>query len=92
MSRRARKGAHSVSHPAPAAPGATERINPADIEAQIRRITGQVDRTVERTTEAVKPKLVPLGVAGGLVLVSLAYLLGRRRGRRKSTVVEIRRV
>lgn len=92
MSPRAPRGAHRVSRPAPAGSGPSGRISRDDIEAQIRRITGQVDRTVERTTEAVKPKLMPLGVAGGLVVVTLVYLLGRRRGRRKSTVVEIRRV
>jgi hypothetical protein len=35
---------------------------------------------------------VAAGVVGGVVLVTVAYVLGRRRGRRRSTVVEIRRV
>jgi hypothetical protein len=70
----------------------TKRITPADIEAQVRQITGHVDKTIARTTDVVRPKLVPLGAAGGAVLVAATYLLGRRRGRRRSTVVEIRRV
>lgn len=68
------------------------RITPADIEAQVRQITGEVDHTIARTAEVVKPKLVPLGVSGGVVLVTATYLFGRRRGRRRSTVVEVRRV
>lgn len=68
------------------------RITPADIEAQVRQITGEVAETVEGVTEAVKPKMIPVAAAGGAVLVAATYLLGRRRGRRRSTVVEIRRV
>ncbi|MGH7698422.1 MAG: hypothetical protein ACRDX8_03795 [Acidimicrobiales bacterium] len=77
---------------APTGSGPDGRITPGDIESQLRRITGQVSKSVERATESVRPKLVPLGAAGGAVLVTLTYLLGRRRGKRRSTVVEIRRV
>jgi hypothetical protein len=31
-------------------------------------------------------------VAGVVVVVALAYLLGRRKGKKRTTVVEIRRV
>lgn len=76
----------------PGGSGPGGRITPADIEAQLRQITDQVSETVERTTESTKPKLIPIGAAGGTAVVALTYLLGRRRGRRRSTVVEIRRV
>ncbi len=76
---------------APGGSGVGGRITPADIEAQVRQITGQVGHTIERTTEVVKPKIVPIGAAGGAVVVAATYLLGRRRGRRRSTVVEVRR-
>lgn len=83
---------HSTGRAATAGSGPGGRITPADIEAQVRQITGQVSDTVERTAEVVKPKMIPIGAAGGAVLVAITYLLGRRRGRRRSTVVEIRRV
>ena len=69
----------------PAPPG---RITRADIEAKLRAMRGEV----EQTAEAAKGPL--LAVAGGVAaaVVVVAFLLGKRRGRRKSTVVEIRRV
>ncbi|HZU72563.1 MAG TPA: hypothetical protein VE990_07300 [Acidimicrobiales bacterium] len=64
------------------------RIQPSDIEAKLRRITDEV----HRTTESAKP--VGMAVAGVAVVgvLALAYLMGRRRGKRQRTVVEVRRV
>lgn len=64
------------------------RITRGDIEAKLREMRGEV----EQTAEAAKAPL--MAVAGGVAaaVVVLAFLLGKRRGRRKSTVVEIRRV
>ena len=42
--------------------------------------------------EAVKPQLLSGAVAGLVLVVIVAYLLGRRRGRKRSAIVEIRRV
>lgn len=67
---------------------AQERVTPADIETKFRQIRGQLDQT----TESARSGLVAAGVVGAVVLVIIAYVLGRRRGRRRSTVVEIRRV
>ena len=71
-----------------AAQAAPERVGRPDIEAKLRQIRQEVDRT----TEAAKP--VALMVAGAAVfaVVGLAYLMGRRRGRKGRTVVEVRRV
>ncbi len=68
--------------------GIQRRITRADIEAKLREMRGEV----EQTAEAAKTPI--LAVAGGVAaaVVVLAFLLGKRRGRRKSTVVEIRRV
>lgn len=68
--------------------GIQRRITRADIEAKLRDIRGEV----QETAEAAKTPI--LAVAGGVAaaVVVLAFLLGKRRGRRKSTVVEIRRV
>jgi hypothetical protein len=67
---------------------AEERVSPQDIETKLRQIRGQF----EHTTESARSGLVAAGVVGAVVLVTVAYVLGRRRGRRRSTVVEIRRV
>ena len=47
---------------------------------------------VEETAEAAKAPIMAIAAGVGAVVVIAAFLLGKRRGRRKSTVVEIRRV
>ncbi len=64
------------------------RITRADIESKLRDMRGEVDKTAE----AAKAPLVAIAGAAVAVVVVLSFLLGKRRGRRKSTVVEIRRV
>lgn len=68
--------------------GIQRRITRGDIEAKLRDMRGEV----EETAEAAKVPIVAIagGVAAAVIVV--AFLLGKRRGRRKSTVVEIRRV
>jgi hypothetical protein len=63
-------------------------VTRADIEAKLQEIRGEVDTTA---TEA-KSYAVTVGIVAAVVLIGGAYLFGRRRGRRRSTVVEIRRV
>ena len=70
------------------APAADKPITRADIEAKLAEIRGVTDTTTEVAQEATKPVLVVLGVA----LVVGAFLLGRRRGRKRSTIVEVRRI
>ena len=67
---------------------AEDRVTSKDIETKLRQIQGQF----EQTTESARSGLVTAGIAGAVILVTVAYVLGRRRGRRRSTVVEIRRV
>jgi hypothetical protein len=64
------------------------RITPADIEAKFREVQGDVK------DQAASAKATAVTVAGGLaVLVALiVFLLGRRAGKQRSTIVEIRRV
>lgn len=66
----------------------TTRITRSDIESKLRELTGEVDDTVE----AARPKIVAGAVAGVLIVALVAYLLGRRRGRARSALVEIRRL
>ena len=64
------------------------RITRADIEAKLRELRGDVEDTGEAVVEKGKA-LVGVAVAG---VIGFVFLLGVRRGRKKSTVVEIRRV
>jgi hypothetical protein len=64
------------------------RITPADIESKFREIQHQVDRVAAEG----KQRLLPVAVAAAGVLVLVVYLLGRRSGKRKRTVVQIRRL
>ncbi|HUY21038.1 MAG TPA: hypothetical protein VMV22_01725 [Acidimicrobiales bacterium] len=66
----------------------TARITRDDLEAKLRDMSGGIDEKVE----AARPKLVGGAVAGVVLALLVAYLLGRRRGRSRSAVVEIRRV
>lgn len=63
-------------------------ITPADIEAKFRDIQGQVDLVAENS----KKRLVVAGSVVAVVLLVVIYLLGQRTGKRKSTVLEIRRL
>lgn len=68
------------------APG--QKIEIADIRTKLEEIRGDTDET----TAAAKPYAMMAAVGGAVVLVTLAFVLGRRRGKRKSTWVEIRRL
>jgi hypothetical protein len=63
------------------------RVTKDDIAAKLGEIRGDV----EETAEAAKPTLVYIAVGAAVTVVVVAFLLGRARGRRKSTVVEVRR-
>ena len=64
------------------------RITRADLEAKLREVRGEV----EEKGESAKSTGLTVALIGVAAIVGVAFLLGRRRGRRKSTVVEIRRV
>ncbi len=68
--------------------GIQRRITRGDIEAKLRDMRGEVEETAEKVKTPI------LAIAGGVAaaVIMVAFLLGKRRGRRKSTVVEIRRV
>ncbi len=59
-----------------------------DIEAKLRELSGPVEQGVDQA----KGIGIAAAVAIGAVLVISAYVLGRRKGRRRSTIVEIRRI
>jgi peptide deformylase len=59
-----------------------------DLEAKIRDLTGDMSETVE-TARGIG---VAVAVGTGVLFVVTAYWLGRRKGRKRKTVLEIRRV
>jgi hypothetical protein len=66
----------------------SERVTPDDIKAKLTQIEG----SLESTTKAAMPVGIAIGAGAVLAVVVFAYVLGRRRGRKRNTVVEIRRV
>lgn len=66
----------------------TGRITRDDIESKLRELRGQA----EDVGNASKGYAVAAGVAVLTLVVGGAYLLGRRKGKKRATIVEIRRV
>ena len=70
------------------------RLDPArpitrdDIEAKLR----QLQHSGEAGADAARGAGLAGGIVGGLVLLVGAYLLGRRRGRKRRSLIEIRRI
>ncbi len=66
----------------------TPRITRDDIEQGIRDVSGEITGQAQ----AAAPKIIPVAVGASLLLLFIAYLIGKRVGTTKSTVVEIRRI
>lgn len=64
------------------------KITRDDIEAKLRQLRGEADKV----EESAKGPLALVGGAVGVVMLGLAFLLGKRKGKKVSTTVEIRRV
>ena len=65
-----------------------DRVTRENLEAELRDTFGDA---AGRTGEARTP-LLAAAVVVATVLLGVAYLVGRRIGRRSSTTVEIRRI
>lgn len=59
-----------------------------DIEAKLRELRGEVDAVAE----TAKGPAVVIGAVAAVALLAAVYLLGRRKGKKRTTVVEVRRV
>ena len=66
----------------------SDRITRDDLENKFRELEGEAREQVE----SARSTAITAGVIALVVLLLLAFLLGRRKGRHRSTVVEIRRV
>ena len=67
---------------------AQQRITRDDLESRFRQLQDNVQGRVEDK----KRTLTTVGIGGVVVLLLVFYLLGSRRGKKKTTMVEIRRV
>jgi len=76
----------SPSSSTPGAPAAP--ITPADIEARFRALQGDVEAIESETRDYLTIAIAAVAVT----FVLGAYLIGRRRGTKRRTVLEIRRV
>ncbi len=63
-------------------------ISRDDIESKFREIKDEVDNV----TNSAKNRAVPAAIGGGLIVLIIMFLLGRRVGSKRSAVVEIRRI
>lgn len=66
---------------------APRKISRDDLEAQFRNLTDDVDHKADEARSTV----VTVAAVAGVVLVLGVFLFGRSRGRKKTTVIEVRR-
>lgn len=66
----------------------SKEITPDDLRAKFRELEGvaQGPKGVAQSTRRVAAVVVVVGV------IAIAYLVGRRRGKKRRTVLEIRRI
>lgn len=66
----------------------TERVTRSDIEAKL----GEIRRELDQEAERAKGIGLTVGAVVVVGVVVAAYLLGRRKGRRRQAIVEVLRV
>jgi hypothetical protein len=64
------------------------RITRDDLETRFRQLQDSVQGRVEDKKQTV----MTVGIVAGVLLLLIVFFLGNRRGRKKTTLVEIRRV
>jgi hypothetical protein len=65
-----------------------ERISRDDLEAKFRELEGEASSTAQQA----RSYLIAAGAVVVVGVLAVVYLSGRRRGRKKTTVVEIKRI
>jgi hypothetical protein len=58
----------------------------------IRAKFNEIESSMQSTAKEAAPVGIAAGVGGLVLLLLLSYFFGRRSGRRRNTVVEIRRI
>jgi hypothetical protein len=63
-------------------------ITRGDLESKLRELQGEVDDT----KESAKTTLVTVAAVVAVGVIAIAFLAGRRKGKKRTTVVEVRRI
>ncbi|HUF32560.1 MAG TPA: hypothetical protein VMN58_05035 [Acidimicrobiales bacterium] len=66
----------------------TDEVSRDDIERKLREIRGEVDQV----GDASRSYVIAAGAVAAVVVVAIAFAWGKRKGKKKTTVVEIHRV
>jgi len=69
-------------------PSPSDRVTRADIEAKF----GELQGDVESAGEAAKGMGMVIAGVVAVVVIGVVFMLGKRRGKRQNTTIEIRRV
>lgn len=81
MSRRSRAGGHLATT-------TEEVVTREDLEGKFAELRGEV----ETTKESAQSYLVVAGAVAAVAIVAVVFLMGKRRGSKKRTFVEVRRI
>lgn len=65
----------------------SQQITRDDIKAKLAEIQGEATDTVEEA----KSQILAVAATVGIVVIVAVYLLGRRGGRKRSTIIELKR-
>jgi hypothetical protein len=65
-----------------------KKISRADIESKLRELQGEVDENIE----SAKGIGTAVAIGAGVLLVVATYWFGRRRGRKRQMILEIKRI
>ena len=65
-----------------------DNVTPDDIEAKLREL---FDDARDEASDAKGPLTTILGIVA-IVILLLSYIMGRKAGRKRTTVVEVRRM
>jgi hypothetical protein len=66
----------------------TDKVTKQDIEAKFREIKGDIDETAE----SAQGIAITVGAVVAVVVVLGVFMLGKRRGKKKTTFIEVRRL
>jgi hypothetical protein len=64
------------------------KVTRDDIEAKLRELRGEVDERVEE----VKVPAIAIAVGVAVITIAAAYWFGKRKGRKRQMVLEIKRI
>jgi hypothetical protein len=65
-----------------------KKVTRADLDAKF----GEVKHIVDRQIDDIRGIVIGAGIAVVVVLVVATFFLGRRRGKKLATIIEVRRV